>query len=773
MRLLHIGTVVLFSLTGLFTAYGSGAGPGDKTVISGYISDEQTGQALLFAEVYVRELGTGTQSDESGFYSISLPYGTYELEFRYLGYTTRTLTLGPGVVVANVRLAPKVNEIREVVIEAERNKAVEQVQSARMSVVKMEMAEMRSLPAIGGEVDVIKVMQLLPGVTQGGEAGTSLFVRGGDADQNLVLIDDAPVYNISHLLGFFSVFNPDVLDEVTLYKGGFPGQYGGRLSSILDIKTRSGDMEEFHAQGGIGLLSSRLTLEGPIQKGRSSFLISGRRAYIDQVFKAIDLQLPYYFYDLNARLGFVLGKKDRLYFSSYFGRDVLKLDDVESDTTGMEDASYGFNIGNRCNTLRWNHTLGEGLAANLTLVHSNFSYKVGGGVQDNNIYVQSHIRDIGARLDFNYYRNETATYRWGVHLTDHRFRPNIVSGSGTVEGTLFEENPGTTLKAVEGATYGQAEYDLRGIKSKLSVGLRQTIAAVPNKVYAGWEPRANFQYSLFEYTSLKASYARMNQYMHRVSNNNVVLPTDLWYPVTNTVKPQRSHQVAMGVEQAVGSKSTLISIEAYKKWMNNLTEYREGANLILNNNFEKELLQGRGESHGVEFLLKRDEGRLHGWVGYMLSYTTRQFDGLNNGEVFPAQYDRRHNLSIVGTYEISERWDFSATWVYLSGARFTAMIGQYMNVNPATGKVEVVPVYSKRNEIKLSDSHRLDLNFRLKPNLVKNRKWEGWFNIGTYNTYARALPYRVKIEPSETGQYKYTQPGLFGFILNLSYEFKF
>lgn len=774
---------ILHLVLSLFIITSNGFIFGQKTVdhriIEGQITAGANGEPLAFADVFCISTYKGTQSDEFGWYKISVPDTSLLLEFRYLGFVNHRITVGPGQTVVNVELKTDFKTLREVEIIDQVNAATEQVHTAESGIVKMKMSEIEKLPAIGGEVDIIKVVQLLPGVTQGGEGGTSLFVRGGDADQNLILYDDATLYSVSHLFGFFSVFNPDILDEVTLYKGGFPARYGGRLSSILDIQTRDGSFEQWGARGGVGLLSSRLAVDGPVVPGKVSILLAGRRAYIDRAFKAVGFDLPYYFYDLNGKVSVNLSPKDRFTFSAYYGYDVLKLSEGDSASldngqnhTG-EPVDFGFKIGNYSGAATWSHSVSPKLESIFRISTTSFNYRVGGGTSDASIAVMSNISDIEARPELIFRPNDNARLIGGMQITHHTFEPNIIQSNGDILDDDFSELSGEELKTWEGAAYVNYDHDLREYRSRINLSLRQSFAATSNKTYTGIEPRFNYRFLVSEKSALKVSYALMRQYMHRVSSSNVILPTDLWYPVTDQVLPQKSHQVSLAWEQSLGQKETFLSIEGYMKWMYNLTEYREGANLIMNNNFENELVQGNGTSRGIEVLLKRNLGNLTGWIGYSISQTDRQFSQINNGEAFPARYDRRHNGSVALSYALTKRLSFSTTWVFLSGSRFTALLGNYFAPNPVTGKIEAVPVYSKRNEIKLSDSHRLDVNFRIGPNLEKKRRYQSFFNVGAYNVYARALPYRVNITPTEQGKFKYTQPGLFGFIFNMSYEFKF
>jgi hypothetical protein len=619
----------------------------------------------------------------------------------------------------------------------------------------------------------MKVIQLLPGVTKGGEGTTSILVRGGDPDQNLILLDESVVYNVSHLFGFFSVFNPDALKDMSLIKGGFPSQYGGRLSAVLDLSMNEGNQQSFHAKGGIGLLSSRLTLEGPIVKDKASFSISGRRTYIDQVFRLLDIPVPYYFYDLNAKANVKLGDRDRLYFSAYLGDDVLYVpeqlqDSINQDTAGLGAVDFGFRLGNLTTTLRWNHLFSARLFANTSFTFTRFQYDINGSVGENGIFIGSNVVDLGLKQDLAYYHSPEHTLRFGGQYIRHRFKPNVVSARGDIS-QLVSGNEVIPLYSHETALYAQHEWQALP-NLKINYGFRLSSAAVPEKFYAGLEPRASLVYTLNQRNSLKAGYSRMMQYMHLVSSSTVALPTDLWYPVTKNVKPQSAHQLAGSYTRHFESWHSLFTVEAYYKWMYNLTEYREGANLILNNNFEEELLQGNGTSYGLEFLFKRDEGRLNGWVGYTLAYSQRQFEELNGGQPFWAKYDRRHDFSVVAILELSPRWSFSAVYAYLSGARFTPQVGQYLTPNPDLTGVEIIPIYGERNSTRLTAARRFDINFILKNKAHKKLRSE--WNFGCYNLFNSPTPFRININYAPERGLFYTQPSFLGRVLSVAWNFE-
>ncbi|HHG86376.1 MAG TPA: TonB-dependent receptor [Bacteroidetes bacterium] len=635
------------------------------------------------------------------------------------------------------------------------------------------------VPVLGGETDILKVAQLMPGISQGGEGTTGLFVRGGTADQNLILLDEAVVYNTGHLFGFFSVFNPDAIRDMTIIKGGFPAQYGGRLSSVLDIRMKEGNKEKFHFKGGIGLLSSRLHVEGPIVRDKLSFSIAGRRTYIDQIFRTVGVKIPYYFYDINAKLNYKISDKDRIFFSSYFGDDVLKVNGEsgggdDADSTDTELFNFGFRLGNFTQTLRWNHLFNDRLFANFTALHTFFKYNINGAFVNNSLLIKSQIRDLGTKADFDYFVRPGTHLKFGGGVVWHGFRPNVVATEGQITEFLSSQK-GTQLNSQEMSVYGGADHEI-STRLKVNVGLRLSGTTVKNAFYPGVEPRLSGRYTLTENSSLKAGYSRMYQYMHRVSSSTVALPTDLWYPVTSQVRPQNADQLAIGYHQFIPGIKLGITVETYYKRMRNLIEYREGANLVLNDEFEDELVTGSGDSYGFEFLFRRKRGRLTGWVGYTLSWARRDFADLNYGKPYWAKYDRRHDVSVVGIFEITPRISFSGVFIYQSGRRFTAQLAQYFMPNASLTGVDIIPIYSDRNAIKMPSTHRLDLNmvFKSKPLNKKGepRRFKTEWHLGAYNVYNRASPYRINIVAEGAG-YKYQTPGLFGFLPFFAYNFEF
>lgn len=742
--------------------------------ISGTVSDSSSNESLIGAIVSIKGTPKGMATNEYGFFSLTLPEGEYEVVVKYTSYQAKTVkvSLHSNTTVNIPITSSSAAQMKEVVITGEKDKNAEQITSTQMSAISIPVEQIRYVPTIGGETDVIKVLQLMPGVKRGGEGQNTMLVRGGSGDDNLILLDEATVYNVSHLFGFFSVFNNDALKDVTMYKGGFPAQYGGRISSVMDIRMKDGDMQKYHVDGGIGLLSSHLTIQGPLKKDTASFILSGRRSYIDQVFRLAyggqDI-LPYYFYDATLKLNYKLNTNNRFYFSTYVGDDVLR--PPKSDSSLFDG---GFRMGNFTTTARWNHVFNSQLFSNMSFIHTRFRYDVEANIPGNSFLAKSRIADFGLKYDFSYYKDPYNTFRYGFMGTFHGFRPNVVNTAGDISD-FVRSREGALVVNFESGIYFQHEWQARH-NLNLSYGFRQSFLIGKDKTYASPEPRVAATFVLNEDQSIKVSYCRMTQYLHLVSSSAIALPTDLWYPVTKNVKPIYSNQVAAGYNYNFPKIKSIASVEVYYKHMNNLIEYREGAVLVLNDNYENELIAGDGESYGLEFFFQKNSGKLTGWVGYTLSWTTRQFDGLNNGEKFYARYDRRHDFSFVGTWEITPRFVLSGVWVYSTGQRFTPVIGYFLMPNSSSTNVNTLPIYGDRNSTILPSAHRMDISLIFKSKEKGTRrwmKWQGEWSIGAYNFYNRAQPYRIELESNPDGSVKYVSKGLFGFIPFLAYNFRY
>jgi CarboxypepD_reg-like domain/TonB-dependent Receptor Plug Domain len=747
--------------------------------LSGYATDAANGEALIGATIAVPALKVGATTNAYGFFSLTLPAGapaSVEMLVSYVGYTPERRTVQPEVTgQLSFALQAVGTELEEVqVVASQPGTGAPDVRSTAISQIQLTPAQLRNVPAIGGERDVLKVMQLLPGVKRGGEGQTGLQVRGGGPDQNLIILDEAVVYNVSHLFGFLSVFNDDALKDVTLHTGGFPAQYGGRISSVVDIRTREGDLQHYHTSGGVGLLSSRLTVDGPLVKNKVSFLVAGRRSYIDKVLRVAGRDIPYYFYDFNAKLNWRIGLNDRLYYSAYYGDDVLTEPKSSRGGEGDSPFNFGSKLGNMTHTLRWNHLYSDKLFANYSLIYTQFRYEVTSSLGANSLYVASRVGDYTAKLDHDLYLSPTTQLRFGGTATLHRFRPNALAIQAEALADANKQHPGTLIAPTEAAAYVAVEQEVNP-RLRLTYGARLSALRTSGgtRTFVNPEPRFGAAWSLNEQSAVKLGVARMTQYVHLVSSSSMALPTDLWYPVTDRVRPLLSDQLTVGYHRTVPEWRATFSAEAYYKVMNRLIEYREGAVLALNDAYEDELVTGRGRAYGVELLARRTTGRFTGWVGYTLSWATRTFPDLNGGRTYFAKYDRRHDLSIVASFDVSRQVSVSSVWAYATGQRLTAATAYFMMPQPGLGGADALPLYSDRNALKLSPSHRLDLSLTWRPHADEpDRRWHGEWQVSAYNVYNRAQPYKVKVV-ADGSRYKYQQVGLFGFLPAVSYNFSF
>lgn len=745
--------------------------------LSGTIRSAENGECLIGAYVIVRDLkGVGSASNAYGFYSLTIPEGRYRLQVQYLGFRTLTDTVFVNRdQTIHFELTPEAINVGEVVVSGERSDA--NVTSTQMSASRLEMREVKSIPALLGEKDILKTIQLLPGVKSAGEGNTGFYARGGGVDQNLILLDEAPVYNPSHALGYLSVFNADAVKDVKLITGGIPAEYGGRLSSVLDIRTNDGNMKEFGVSGGIGLIAARLTLQGPIVTDEGSFLVSTRRTYADMFLKlSSDTTInrtSLYFYDLNAKANYRLGERDRVFLSGYFGRDNFNYPDV-----------IGFNWGNAAATARWNHVFGEQFFANTTLTFSDYTYANTVGAATNQYEITSGIKDFNLKVDFQYFIGSQNSLKFGMNAIYHTFFPGAVTaGPISFTNTIALENK----QALENAVYAShqlelfpgvaIDYGLRVSSFSLlgpahlytydSYGDIESAAAYPPgkfiTTYASVEPRFSANALLDESSSVKVSYNRTAQYLHLLSNSTTTNPSDLWVPSTNNIKPQHADQVALGYFRNFEDNAYEASFEVYYKSMQNLIDYRNGADLQLNPNVESLLLFGRGWSFGAELLLRKKVGALTGWIGYTLSQTREQFDDINHGQVFSARQDRTHDFSVVLVYDLSSTWNFSAVWVYNTGNAVTFPAGNYWVDH------RLVPYYTERNAYRMPAYHRLDLSATWKLGEKSS------LNFSVYNAYNRMNAYAIyfrqmKSDPAKTEAVQIT---LFPFIPSVTYNFAF
>ena len=765
-----------------FSAWGqTAAKPGKNTHnLTGRVTDKEN-SPFYGAAVYVPALKTGTLTNAEGNYSLTLPTDTFTLVFSAVGAASQTRLVNlRGNQTLNVQLT--VNEQQEVTVQDQSLSAREKVQRTQMSMESLTIREAKELPALFGEVDIIKTLQLKPGVQSGGEGSSGLYIRGGGPDQNLITLDGALVYNPSHLFGFFSIFNADAVKSVDLYKGGFPAQFGGRLSSVVDVKMRDGDRDKYSVAGGVGLVASRLSIEGPIQKGRSSFLVAARRTYFDIFTRAYNkrnenkpLYTPipdYYFYDLNAKATFELNPKDKVFISGYYGNDVFGF--------ARDRFNFTFNWGNTAFSTRWNHTYNPGLILNSYLIYSAYSYQINNKFDAFRFQVGSGVTDFTAKTELNYLPSDNHNLLAGASYTYHTF--DVARASGGSSDNSFSFSTGQHLNAGEYGAYLSDDVSLN-TRWKMNAGGR--ISAYNNSGiwYAGFEPRLSVRCALNENTSVKAGFTRMYQYTHLVSSSGASLPTDIWYPSNGTVKPQVSDQTALGFSHTFGEGMWLFSNEVYYKNMQRQIDFKDGSNLFANSKLDTVFVFGRGWAYGTEFYLEKMKGKLTGWIGYTLSYTWRQFVDINNGDPFHPRYDRRHDISVVAMYKLSKRISVSGTWVFGTGQAVTMPTGRYFqqDLTGTNGSVPgygVVPITTERNNMRMAPYHRLDLALVYKLN-SKRGVQDLTFSI--YNVYNRMNPYFLYIQtvtanPNGSGAIKgfeARQVSLFPIIPSVTYNFRF
>lgn len=728
-------------------------------------------QPLTSAHVQLVGSSKTFVTDKDGEFSAVVPAGYVALEVSYTGYELlyRSFEITSDTLIY-LAMSPRIEQLDEVVVSSARYRQSDQLQTTRMSSVTLTGAEINSIPVLGGEADLLKTIQLLPGISKGVEGSTDLFVRGGAADQNLVLLDGAPVYNTGHLFGFLSVFNPDFLSSVESMNGAFPAEYGGRLSSILDVHTKSAFADRTTIKGNVGLIASRLMVDQPLVKDKLSVSVAGRRTYVDQVVQLLGQSLPYHFYDLNAKVSWRPSLNDQVEFTHYSGDDVLNFVPGATGSRRLQNTNANFTIGNSSQTLKWQKQLSSRWSSSLLAYRSKFRYTIDNRYEDSRLFTSSDIEDLGGKWIFSSDSLAGLTFRGGVDFVRHQVSPNIISTTGEI-AELLESTTTESRRAWEVSAFSQVDGDWKK-RWRWSLGIRVSSAFLYEKNYVNPEPRVSLRYAVNDQTTLKASYSRMAQYLHRVSSAAVAFPTDIWYPVTDQVKPQRSDQWSLAVQRFFPKAGVFVSTEGYYKTLDNLIGYREGANLFVKRDFEEQLIQGEGKSYGLELLVKKETGRLTGWISYTLSWSERRFDELNAGEWFYARYDRRHNLAVVGNYRLTRKWSFSAVWEFISGSRFTPIIGRYTVPAPSLAGVSLIPVYAPINSVKLADTHRLDLGVKFKPSRIGKRFQGEWF-FGVYNVYNRATPVAIAIVANGDGTFRYEQPGVFGFLPFISYGFTF
>lgn len=772
-------------LTFLFTLYFLFIGSqlfAQNATISGSIRDGENGEDLFDATVLVKELtNTGAKTNAYGFYSLTIPRGKYTLIFRATGYETKEveieLTESQRI---NIELVVKseVKELEEVQVTAVKEN--DNITKSGMAVTTLTPKDIETIPVLFGEKDIVKTLQLTPGIKSAGEGNAGFYVRGGGADQNLVLLDEAPVYNASHLLGFFSVFNSDAIKDVSLYKSGIPAEYGGRASSVLDVKMREGNNKKFGASGGIGLIASRLTIEGPIVKNKGSFIVSGRRTYLDLFLKASkkkelkDTKL--YFYDLNLKANYKVTDRDRIFLSGYFGRDNFSF-----------GKRFGFRWGNGTGTFRWNRIVTEKMFSNTSFIFSNFNYSFDIKAGNNSLGVGASIQDLNLKQNFDYFVNNNNSLKFGFDVIYHTFKPgeltsdlptlnNLkIDNQYAMEFGVYAQNDqkiGNWFSIMYGVRYsgfnymgkGTAyEYDNKGVKTnETNYASFKTI-----KYHHFLEPRVSMSFILSEKNSLKLAYNRNSQFLHQLSNSTSSSPTDIWVPSTNNVKPQIADQIALGYYRNFYDNMYSLTTEVYYKHLANQIDYRNGANLFLNTEIEGGLVYGKGQTYGLEIQFQKRKGKFTGWISYTLARSLRQFDDINGGKKFSARQDRIHDLAVVAMYRVSKKIALSGTFVFYTGDAVTFPSGKY-EINGA-----IVPYYTERNGYRMPNYHRMDLGLTV---YFKERpKFEHNLNISIYNVYGRANAFMISFEEDEDnpGKTKAIQTSLFKLVPSITYNFSF
>ncbi|MBO6881861.1 MULTISPECIES: TonB-dependent receptor [Winogradskyella] len=769
----------------------------ERFTLSGTITDSDSNETLIGVNIIVPKIQSGTMTNEYGFYSITLPEGSYEIQISYLGYKTisETIILNKDIT-KNFKLLESAESLDEVVIKEDVEKL--NIKKPQMSVNALSINTIKQMPVVLGEVDVIKSITLLPGVTNAGEGSSGFNVRGGAADQNLILLDEATIFNSSHLFGFFSVFNPDAIKDIKLYKGGIPAKYGGRVSSVLDIYQKEGNSSEFHMNGGVGLISSRLLAEGPIKKDKGSFLIGGRSSYAHLFLPLFDLDNIAYFYDLNTKLSYKFNQNNSIYLSGYFGRDVFELAN-----------SFANTYGNTVLNFRWNHLFSDKIFSNLSLIYSDYYY----GLELTFVEFdwESGIRNFNLKYDFKHYINNNFKLEYGLNSIYYKFNPGEINPTTETSGI----NPFKLIDkyAFENALYLDAEHKLN---NKLSVsygarfstfhrlgqdelnvyendnpviynediGIYEKAEPIGTETFkrsdviesfSNIEPRVSIAYQLTDNSSVKASYNRMNQYLHLLSNTSSPTPLDVWTPSGKYVKPQMLDQVALGYFKSFEDNLFSLEVETFYKKIKNRIDYIDGADLIANNAIEQVILNGEARAYGLEILLRKNEGKLKGWLAYTLSKSEQKTpgrtaveSGINNGDWYNTAFDKTHDVSLTANYELNKKWTFSSNFLFQTGQPATFPNGQY-----AYNGI-VIPSYESRNSSRLPSYHRLDIAVNYNPKPESEKEFKGEWVFGIYNIYNRRNAASISFRENRiTGTNEAVRLAIFGIVPSVSYNFKF
>lgn len=742
-------------------------------LIKGKVIDASTKEVLVGATIFIPEENIGSHTNVSGEFELNVRENTTRFKISYIGYRDTTLMLSNNSLRDfSIALVPSYELLNEVQIVSDRDDPNNKVNDVQMGVDRISMEEAKLLPAILGEVDILKILQLKPGVKSGGEGTAGFFVRGGSNDQNLILLEHAPVYNPSHLFGFFSVFNSDAVSNVTLYKSGFPAQFGGRLSSVLDVEMRKGQADSLEIQGGIGLLASRLTVNIPILKRKLSLIVSGRRTYADLFTNLINVinrnragfsPIPaYYFYDFNTVLEYKINDRNKLSLNGYFGNDFFR----------FKADNFGANLlwGNRSATLEWTHRFNERMNVSTAYFTSGYLYRINTSFSEISLSIGSRIWDHGLVNNWRYFINDKHTIRFGLSAIYHRF----IVGEYGISAEFTDIKDGQNINAGEFGAYLSHSWKINK-RIELLSGLRNSGFTNNGKTFSNLEPRLALKTSVNSNSTIKASYARMYQYLHLVSNSAAFLPTDIWYPSEKGILPQRSDQVSLGWHQSIAKNRFFASVEGYYKWIDNAIDFKDGAQLFANPNLSNEFVFGKGWAYGFEAYVEKKKGKTTGWIGYTLSWSWRQFDEINYGIAFHPRFDRRHDISVVVMHKLSERLSLSGTWVYSSGNFTTIAGGRFAFQDALPGQISVTPDYFMRNDFQMPPTHRLDLGLVWK---LKTKKWESDVTFSLYNAYSRRNPFFVFYaettdESGQTVSFKPTLVSLFPILPAVTYNFKF
>jgi hypothetical protein len=746
----------------------------DKVVLNGTIRDIQSGESIIRATIRIQELpNLGVFSNEYGFYSISLSKGKYTLLVSQLGYDlfSQKIQLDSSRVL-NIQLSA-LNQLKEVVVESSRKN--NNLTKAQMGTETLNMAAISKVPVIFGEKDILKTLQLLPGVKSAGEGNSGFYVRGGAADQNLILLDEAPVYNASHLLGFFSTFNSDAIKDATLIKGNGPAMYGGRLSSVLDVKMKEGNNKERVVNGGLGLISSRISIEGPIQNDKSSFILSGRRTYADMFLKATEKFKDniLYFYDLNMKANYTINEKNKIYLSGYFGKDEL----------GLGDA-FGIDWGNKTGTIRWNKIISNRLFLNTSVIYSDYNYNVKLKNGETNFNINSNIKDLNIKQDYTFYANPKNNLKFGFNTILHTITPSTFSGTvnnsikkigrNGLENAAYLSNnykPNTALSVDYGIRL--SAYTLMGgdayniYNNNILESTKNLDKSDFGKTYINLEPRLTLNYRITDQTSLKAGYARNVQHLHLLSNSTSSSPSDQWIGNSYNIQPEMADQFSIGHVQLFKQNIYEMSTELYYKSLQNQLDYKDGAEINTLADVESALLYGIGRAYGIEWLLKKREGIFTGWISYTLSKTERKIEGINQNKWYNAKQDRTHDISLVGIYALNSKWSVSGVFVYNTGDAVTFPTGKYMLQG------QTLYQYASRNANRMPSNHRLDISVTYDKK-KKKRIQESW-NFSVYNVYGRENAYRITFQddPKNLSRTQIIQTSLFRWVPSITYQFKF